>query len=213
MNTYTCPNCGKAAQRKLKDTALLLCPNCSGKAYGTIDIPEGSNGVPDDLSLIQIGSTGKYQNKKFEIVGRVRIETKDDFRSLWCATYDDEQNPTLWICQCLDSISFAAGSFNSFPPKSDLELKAGGKIVFGDRLKLFVTFVSKCESIHYEGEIAKFPKPDGNFLFIQGSNNSNTVLVVCIDESLRDTEMLWAETKQLGEVHFENTRKFDDWAK
>ncbi|MEJ0032476.1 MAG: hypothetical protein WDO15_19935 [Bacteroidota bacterium] len=125
---------------RLKDSALVLCSNCNAKVYGTIDIPADSHGVPDDLSLIQIGTKGKYLNKKFEIVGRVRMQMKDDFRSLWCAMYDDDKNPVLWICQSLESLAFGADTFKQFPPNSDIDMNAAGKVVFGDKKKLTVSF-------------------------------------------------------------------------
>jgi len=211
VNIYSCPQCGRSVQRKLKDSALVLCTNCNAKVFGEMEIPAESHGVPDDLSLIQIGSKGKYLSKKFEIVGRIRMQMKDDFRSLWCALYDDDKNPTLWICQSLESIAFAADTFKLFPPKSDIGLEAGGSVVFGDRVKLNVGFVSRPMSIHYEGEIARFPRPDGDFIFVHASNQSNTALVICVNKSLDNTEMLWAQTKELGDVQFENTRKFDEW--
>ncbi len=198
-------------QRKLKESVLVLCTNCNAKVFGTIDIPAESHGVPDDYSVVQIGSTGKYRDKKFEIVGRIRMQMKDDFRSFWCATYDDDKNPTLWICQSLESIAFAADTFKPFPPKSDIDLNAGGKVVFGDKIKLYVNFVSAPLSIHYEGEIARFPRPDGRFVFVHAMNNSNSALVICVNNDLNDTEMLWAHTRELADVQFENTRKFNEW--
>lgn len=198
-------------QRKLKDSVLVLCPACYGKAFGTIDIPLRSEGVKDDLNLVQVGTTGTYRGKKFEIVGRICIVMEDDRQNLWCASYDDPKSPVLWINQSFDSLSFAADTFHPFPPKSDLDLKAGGKAIFGEKLKMYVSLVSKCREIQYEGEVARFPKPDGNFLFIHAANNSNTALIICIDETLSKSEMLWAETMRLNEFQFENTRKFDDW--
>ena len=211
MNIYSCPQCRRSVQRKLKDSALVLCTNCNAKVFGEMEIPSDGHGVSDDLCFLQIGSKGKYLNKKFEIVGRIRMQMKDDFRSLWCALYDDAKNPTLWICQSLESLSFAADTFKAFPPKSDVDLKAGGKVVFGDKIKLNVGFVSAPLTIQYEGEIARFPKPDGDFIFIHAANHNHTALVVCVNKNLENTEMLWAQTKELGDVQFENTRKFNEW--
>lgn len=211
MNIYTCPKCSRSVQRKLKDSALVLCSNCNAKVYGTIDIPADSHGVPDDLSLIQIGTKGKYLNKKFEIVGRVRMQMKDDFRSLWCAMYDDDKNPVLWICQSLESLAFGADTFKQFPPNSDIDMNAAGKVVFGDKMKLTVSFAGAPLFVRYEGEIARFPKPDGSFVFLHAVSKNYTALVVCVDNDLKHTEMLWAQTMDLGEVKFENTRKFNEW--
>ncbi|HZY81955.1 MAG TPA: hypothetical protein VFE50_20670 [Cyclobacteriaceae bacterium] len=189
---------------------LVLCPKCSAKVFGTIDISPESHGVPDDLSTVQVGSTGKYKEKKFEVIGRIRIQMIDDFRNLWCAVYDNDK--TLWICQSHESIAFADDNFKSFPPKSDIVMRAGGKVIFGDSVKLKVVFVGSMLYMHFEGEIAHFPHPQGDFAFVHAVNErGNTAIIVTKGNDMDKTELLWGVTKQIDQPIFENTRTIDGW--
>lgn len=209
MNIYTCPNCSKSVQRKLKDSVLVLCPKCSTKVFGTVEIKPHMEGVPFDLSVLQIGSKGKYKNRKFEIVGRIRIQMKDDFRSIWCAEY--ESTKPLWIVQSLENIAFAEDIFNPFPPSSNFDTRAGATVSMGDKTKLKIIFVGACIRMACEGEIARFPFLDEEFVFVHAANERGNTAIIVTQGSKGGTELLWGETKQLEDVAFQNTRTFDDW--
>jgi DNA-directed RNA polymerase subunit RPC12/RpoP len=209
LNIYSCPQCGKSVQRKLKDSDLVICPACSAKVFGTATIPEKWTKVPDDLSVVQIGSTGKYNDKKFEIVGRIRIQMKDDFRTLWCALYDGSK--TLWIVQSLENIAFSEEPFKEFPPKSEFDVRAGARVEFGEKVILKVIFVGTCLKISYEGEIANFPYPDGTFVFVHAQNKQGNTVIIVTQGDMNRTRLLWGVTRQVEGTVFENTRTIDGW--
>lgn len=202
----SCPHCGRLNSQKLRDTWLMVCAQCHRQAWGSVALKEDLFEMPDDWSLIQIGSTGKYKDKPFEITGRVRLQMQNDFRNLWCATYEDK---TLWISQSLESLGFFSTSFDKYPV-TFYRPHASSYIAFSDRINLKCEIVEQCLSVKFEGEIARFPFPSTNFLFIQASNASgNTMLVLHQNDNA--IQFLWGELGLVNSVSFEKTRQFDEW--
>lgn len=204
--TYSCPRCGKNYSTKLNDTWLIVCDKCPSKVFGSAALPDSYFTMVDDWSAIQIGTTGKYKDKSFEVTGRIRLQMKADYRNLWCATYGDK---TLWISQSLESIGFFTTSFEKYPIEF-YRPNAGMYIEFSDRVKLKCETVEPCISIRYEGEVARFPYPMGNFILIQASNSSGNTVLVCRKDDL-DLQFLWGELKLLNTISFERIREFNEW--
>jgi hypothetical protein len=190
---HGCPQCGHLTTQKLRDTWLVVCSQCN-------------ESIPDDWSTIQIGSTGMYKEKTFKITGRVRLQMQNDFRNLWCAIYDDR---TLWISQSLESIGFFKTSFDAYPAEFSNPI-AGTYIVFSNKIKLKCELVEPCIGVKFEGEIARFPFPEGDFTFIQASNKEGNTMLVA-QQNNGNIQFLWGELSLVNAFSFENKREFNDW--
>ena len=62
--------------------------------------------LPPDLSPFQIGTTGEWNGKGFEIIGRVRVEWEQGSWNEWCLLYDATVIGWLAEAQGLLMISF-----------------------------------------------------------------------------------------------------------
>jgi hypothetical protein len=204
---YSCPLCGQSIATKLNHTWLLTCTDCNHPVFGLEDIKKENCFVPDDWSLIQIGSKLMYKEKLHTIIGRARLQMQSDFLNLWCATYNGN---ALWIGQSLEKIGFFDSSFSSYPEGKYKEPRAGLYIDFSETIKLKCELVEKCIDLRFEGELERLPFVQSKFLFIQASNvQGNTVLV--FSEGKNKVEFLWGEMKIVGSGKFENTRQFNEW--
>jgi hypothetical protein len=162
--------------------------------------------MPDDLSTIQIGTTGLYKAQSFVITGRVRFQFKNDFRNLWCASYGDK---TIWIGQSLESIGFFTPPFASFPFKLEA-LRAGVYIEFSEKIKLKCEMMEPCIDVRFEGEISRFPYPNSKMTVLQASNTAgNTVLI--FRDHLGDLQYLWGELMVVYGYKFDNVKKWTEW--
>ncbi len=203
----SCPQCGRNFIAQLDSTWLIACTNCKKLVYGDPKITDARCAMPDDWSMIQIGSKVMYQDKLHSVVGRARLQMKSDFLNLWCATYSGK---ALWIGQSLEKIGFFDSDFSPYPTQKYKEPRAGLSIEFSENTKLKCELVEGCLDIRFEGELARLPFPLANFLFIQANNEQgNTALV--FSETKERTEFLWGEIKLAGSVKFENTRQFNEW--
>jgi hypothetical protein len=204
MQIY-CPNCGRGYTQKLKETWLVVCDTCHHLVKGSGIEPDQLN-MPDDWSTIQVGTTGLYKNQNFTIMGRIRLQMKNDFRNLWCAQYGQE---IMWIGQSLESIGFFTPPFAPFP-HSFGKIRAGVNIEFSERIKLKCELVENCIGLQYEGEVSDFPFPKGNFTLIQAGNAiGNTVLIFY--ENPNSIQFLWGEVMLVYGVTFNNTKTWSQW--
>jgi hypothetical protein len=205
--TYSCPLCGKTIKANLKSTWLVTCSSCHQMVFGFDGLKKDACYVPDDWSLIQLGSKVMYNEKLHTIVGRARLQMESDFLNLWCATYDGK---ALWIGQSLEKIGFFDSDFSPYPEGMFKEPRAGLFIDFSDTIKLKCELVETCIDIRFEGELGRLPFFKAKFLFIQASNvQGNTVLL--FNTQKENSEFLWGEMKVIGSVKFENTKTFDEW--
>jgi hypothetical protein len=89
----TCPECKRTIAIKSYATNVIICLHC----YAPIQklerfLKERINLViaRDELTPIQIGTHGKWNGKKFEIIGRVRCVYSEGFTNNWTMLFDDD---------------------------------------------------------------------------------------------------------------------------
>lgn len=89
----TCPECKRTITIRSYATNVIICSHCFApikklERY----IKERTNLViaKDELTPIQIGSHGKWNDKKFEIIGRVRCIYSEGYTNNWTMLFDDD---------------------------------------------------------------------------------------------------------------------------
>ncbi len=74
--------------------------------------------LPPDLSPFQVGTTGEWQGRGFQITGRLRVAWEDGSWNEWCITYDATKTGWLAEAQGLLMISFLTESDVELPPSA-----------------------------------------------------------------------------------------------
>jgi hypothetical protein len=206
---YTCASCSALNRASLEAILLLLCKNCGAVVYQNVngsDKLEASR-VPRDWSYLQLQTTGEYQQQPFTIVGRLRLQLRNDYKNFWCAALP--AGKSFWIME-----SFA--SFSVFPPnwsvynKEVSDLKAGEIIRLKEDLKVTGEYVEKCEEVGYEGEIASWKYFEPAFFFIQASNKDNQTAVFTI-AGKQAIQYLTGEKVDVEKLNLKNTLHWDEW--
>ncbi len=121
---FSCPACGGEVSFQSVASIFSVCPYCrmmlvrkdlNVETYGKMAE------LPPDTSVLQIGTSGKYQNKSFSLVGRVRQSWSDGFWNEWYALFDDTTEGWLAEAQGFYMMSFAAPELEKWaPPKSSV---------------------------------------------------------------------------------------------
>lgn len=171
-SAHTCPDCNTSNKTVLADTQLLICRHCGRVVLNNlaggkkIEVAK----VPEDWSFIQIGTTATHDSTPFTVVGRVRLQLRNDYKNFWCGAQADGE--CIWIAE-----SFASFSIFRFPwteyTGDEASLKAGGLLKFSHdkTLKLRGEYVEKCEAISAEGEIGDWRLFDPGFFFVQAGKS------------------------------------------
>lgn len=206
---HSCPSCNTLNTSVLNETTLLICKSCGGivlqKAKGSNNISPSP--VPPDWSFLQLNTIGQFGDHSFTIVGRVRLQLRNDYKNFWCAARPDGRK--LWIMESFASFSLLNPSW--LPFTQDIRtLRAGVDVTLKGGLKLTGEYVEKCEGVSYEGEIGGWDTFVNGFFFIQASNRSHQTAVFLI-VGKESASYLTGEKIEFEKLNLKNIVQWDEW--
>lgn len=92
MQQISCPQCGAPVTFTSTASVMAVCGACRSTLVKDADsvsrIGEMSE-VVEDYSPIQIGTTGKYASKRFDVVGRIQLRYADGYWNEWYLWFED----------------------------------------------------------------------------------------------------------------------------
>lgn len=220
MKKLSCPSCGAEVVFVSDLSVYAVCKYCSSmvvrhdvdvEAIGTMAA------LPEDMSPFQIGTEGKYQGRRFTLVGRMKMGWTDGTWNEWFMATDDGSRG--WLAEAQ---GFYAVNYETAPP--DLAFarramehrdKAGKSSGFiGSSLQLDGGYYKVVDSklatcIGSEGELP-FAAPRGRKTVSVDliGPNSGFACVEIETGSLRAFTGRYAEWKELNCSH---AREFDGW--
>ena len=149
----TCPACGAEVVFRSSISVSAVCPYCDSlllrRGQDLEDMGKVAK-LPEDMSLIQIGSSGKYQGSNFQIVGRLRVGWSDGFWNEWYALFDDGREGWLAEAQGNFMMTFRVETPKDLWPVA--KMYPGAKVKIGKET-LSVTDTKKCVCVGAEGEL------------------------------------------------------------
>lgn len=148
-----CPNCSAPIAFAWSQSVQTVCTHCQSlvvrhdvdvKALGKVA------SVPPDISPIQIGTRGRFEDRAFEVVGRIVYEYEDGGWNEWHVAFDDGQSGWLSDAQAEYAISLPVGPERALPAAN--ELKAGRRFAWRDR-DYVATTITRARYAGVEGEL------------------------------------------------------------
>ncbi|MEQ9663791.1 MAG: DUF4178 domain-containing protein [Parasphingopyxis sp.] len=155
-----CPNCGAEVVFRSSGLPAVICDYCHSTVKRIGEALEKIGEVaalPFDVSPIQRGTTGKYDGRNFEVIGRIRLGYEQGSWNDWLCLFSDMTHG--WLSE-------SDGQFQMVIEQplesshSDLvqRIAAGGDAVPGDRTEIdgqpyFVADARWARCISAEGEL------------------------------------------------------------
>lgn len=162
--------------------------------------------MPDDWSFIQIGTTGEFKKNSFQVVGRIRLQLRNEYKNFWCAA--DLTGSVLWIVESFGSISVFPSPAQQCAEKVSA-LRAGNSIRINQTLIVTGEFVDKCESRSIRGEIGLIDFLEASFFIIQAGRSIHTVYFFPREGG--ETLMLVGEKATIESLNLKNTVVWNEW--
>jgi hypothetical protein len=193
----------------LDEASLMVCKNCNTVILSTSSLVKNSKAakVPDDWSFIQVGTTGEYDQEAFTIVGRVRLQLRNDYKNFWCGAL--ESGKCIWLMESFASFSVLTSKWSDYSGNVS-SLRSGLTISMNGAIKLTGEYVEKCEAISFEGEIANWKEVTPDFFFIQGSNPTGNTAVFTI-RSKTKAEYLSGKKIEIQNLNLKNIVVWNEW--
>jgi len=222
MQKFNCPSCGAEIIFQSSISVSCVCPYCRSLLVRHDKDMESIGKMaelPDDISPFQIGTTGKYKNIPFTLVGRMKIGWSDGCWNEWCMFTDDGRRG--WLAEAQGSIAI---SFEVEIPSGELMAIYGvndtvttlstvpplGTALLIQKKEYTINDIKAARCIGSEGELP-FPAPQGrmsNVIDLEGMNGEFASIEF---DAFDQPHLFIGEYVEFDMLHFNNLRDLPGW--
>src|SRR5688572_486092 len=100
MLVLNCPSCGAEIAFRSRASVFAVCSFCKSTVVRH-DMDLSTIGKMADLQFdmtpLQVGTTGYYDGRKFELIGRLKVGYEDGFWNEWYTLFDNEE--PWWLAE------------------------------------------------------------------------------------------------------------------
>jgi len=205
----TCPNCGARVEFRWSSAVQTVCPFCRSilvrqdvdlKKVGTVaDLPPSS-------SPIQLGTAGRYDQKGFEVVGRIVYEWDQGGWNEWHVVFNDSSSGWLSDAQAEYAVSFLASDSAARRPAA--RVKPGEHVTWqGKDYEVTAVTVAHYRGVEGELPFEYWDKRDVTFADLMTTDGG----FATIDYSESAPLVFLGEYVEYRALALTNLRRFDGW--
>jgi len=209
MQTLSCPSCGANVNFVSKASIFAVCSYCKSSLVRhdmDLEMVGKISEMQDDLTPIQIGTTGIFKKDKFEVIGRMKVGYEDGFWNEWFTLCGD--GTIGWLVEAQGFYGLCFPFFDVEAPKSTT--LAPGKVVdLGLKGYYEVEDMRKVSCIYSEGELPVSA--------VQGRQSVSVDLTGFEDEmgtieyAAKETRVYLGAYQDFDLFQFKNLRHIDGW--
>jgi hypothetical protein len=206
-----CPSCGAPVQWRWSSAVQTVCPFCHSILVRT-DVTITNVGkvgdLPPDPSPIQLLTSGTYNNKRFDVIGRIIYEYENGGWNEWHIVFSDGVSAWLSDAQLQYAVSYQVPSGVPLPPSG--QVKRGNRLTF-NHIEFEVATVTIASYKGVEGELP-FPfYGKSNMLFADLRTHADDFAT--LDYSDQSSPMLFiGKAVPYEALHLQNVRQFEGWS-
>ena len=212
MNVLNCPSCGAQVPFASKITVFAVCPYCNStilrddvelKHLGEMAV------LQDDYSVLQKGTSGSYDGKEFQLVGRVQYAWERGNWTEWFLYFPDNSSPKGgWLAEAQ---GFYAVSFEEQPktPLPAREELSPGQLVELQGAAFVVADIKTSKVAYSQGELP--------FAAVMGAERVSVDLsgdndwFACIEYHQTESLLFLGRYATFSELQFQNYKELDGW--
>ncbi|MCU0649047.1 MAG: DUF4178 domain-containing protein [Gemmatimonadaceae bacterium] len=207
--TASCPNCGAAIRFRYAQAVQTVCEYCKAVLVRhDLDLTQiGTVGaLPATSSPIQLGTTGRWHDRPFEVVGRLQYRWERGRWSEWHCVMGGGESAWLSDAQLEYAMSRLATPDRAVPPAPSLTV---GQRFEWEETAYTVTTLTQA---HYEGTEGDLPFQywDKRVCWFADLGNV-TGKFATIDYSESPPLLYLGEYCTFAELSLGNVREFDEW--
>lgn len=211
----SCPACGAEVEFRSRASVFGVCSFCNSSIVRTdmnVETIGKMSEMPQDMSPLQLGVRGKFQNKSFEIVGRQKIGWAQGTWNEWYVLFDDGRDGWLADAQGFYMLSFQIREgLGPLPAAKDV--KVGGLVTLQDKT-FSVDDQREVVCSASEGELS-VRSPQGRrslSVDLKGPGNEFANIDYPIEKSdPQDIRVFIGAYGDFEDFKFTNLREFDGW--
>jgi len=209
MNETTCPQCGGQLDASRWPTAFRVCPYCQSTLERTEESLKALGKVAHvqpDLSPIQIGTTGSFKGKAFDVLGRIRRAWEDGSWNEWYIEFTD--GTEAWLSESQGEYHVTVAVENEEWQAFDREdWQPGGSLTAG-KTSFLVTDRRETWVEAAEGMLPYRPETEKS---IQVDLVSNEGAFLSLEFEGEELYIYQGFHLPFDELNFKNLRELDGW--
>jgi hypothetical protein len=209
MPETSCPSCGGPVHIKSKAALLVVCEYCNStlmrKDMNLADLGKMAD-LAEDGSPVQLGASGSYRARAFEVVGRIQLEYAQGFWNEWFLQFADGGNGWLGEGQGQYTVSFVLKNPGEIPAFE--KLKPGRRVRLGVE-EYHVKEVSSARCVAGAGELPFQVNTgyDARVVDLDGTE----VRFATIDYSEDPPLVFTGERVEFDALQLKGLREFEGW--
>ena len=205
-----CPNCSAPITFSWSGSVQAVCPFCrSVVVRHDVDLAKVGevSAVPDDSSPIQIGTTGRLDDRPFTVTGRIVYQYARGGWNEWHLALADGKSAWLSDAMAEYAVSQLFTPVKALPPSNDLR---GGLSFTWDETSFRVTTITRAKYRTVEGELPfeYWNKDDVLFADLRSSDGR----FATIDYSEQPPLLFLGRFVEFDALGLKNVRRFEGWA-
>jgi DNA-directed RNA polymerase subunit RPC12/RpoP len=215
MSRHSCPACGASVEFR-SAAPYAVCSYCRSMLLRR-DVTLESIGrvaeVPDDMSPLQLGVTGIFDERRFTLIGRVRKVWEQGSWNEWCAQFADQRLGWLAEAQGELVMTFEQPRESLTPRLAPAALAnvAPGATFTIDERRFVVSDVKEVECIGAEGELIAY-SPVGTPMTSIDLRGPGLEFGT-FEASGDDVSVFVGRFVEFTECRFSGLRRLDGWAR
>jgi hypothetical protein len=180
-----CPNCGASLRFTWSGSVQTVCDRCRAiLVRRDVDIERVGevSDPPPDTSPIQLGTTGRFEGRPFQVIGRLAYEYEGGAWSEWHLLFDDGKTGWLSDAQLRYAVYERAQGPGSLPAPSQLAI---GSIVRWQQRRFEVTTITDARYRGTEGELPfeSWDRSVEHFVDLRGGDGAGIATIDYSDET------------------------------
>lgn len=210
-DVHTCPACATAARIRGTESFLYVCFQCGTPVVNELNFPITQSAMPDDWSIIQLGTSGVYKDQSFEVIGKIRLQLRQEYKNYWCLWYDQGQKYG-WLAESFGKYAVCEPVVFNLDEMGDIHsIKAGDKFDLYGKSTVVVDYVDPCEWISISGEIAHWKDVSKRFISVQAQNDEGIIAFFNLDSVGHRVNFIVGETTALSALSLKAIREWNEW--
>lgn len=210
-DVHACPACATTLGVRGAQSFLLVCPQCGTPIVDEANLSLDKVQMPDDWSIIQIGTTGKHNDRAFNVIGRIRLQLRQEYKNYWCLWFDHDQKYG-WLTESFGKYAVCEPTVFNLDEMGDIfSIKAGDKFELYSKSTVVVDYVDPTEWMSIEGEIANWVDFSKRFVSVQAQNNEGIIAFFNLNSKTHRVNFIVGETTTLSALSLKEIREWDEW--
>lgn len=167
--------------------------------------------MPDDMTLLRVGTTGTWGGREFTLMGRIRYHFEDGYENCWLMNFMEGKKS--WLSESYGIYCVCEPVEYKLNAGSVKKLVRGNLVSTPFKEQMEVSAIRQCTRLIPEGELMDVPEMQLRFMSYELTGRSNSGAMATIDYLGGDKlETVEGRFIRFADLKLNNIRALHGWS-